>query len=102
MSITDELRKYAEELETAASRKSEHGFSPAAMKLTAIADRIDAEHEAQLNDAFETRNSDENAKLRELCETFGMIANDAICDYYERDKMLAQANVDARELGVEL
>ena len=45
MSITNELRKYAEELETAASRKSEYGFSPAAMKLTAIADRIDAEHE---------------------------------------------------------
>ena len=45
MSITDELRKYAEKLEMAASRKSEHGFSPAAMKLTAIADRIDAEHE---------------------------------------------------------
>lgn len=44
----------------------------------------------------------ENAKLRELCETFGMIANDAICDYYERDKMLAQANMDARELRVEL
>ena len=44
----------------------------------------------------------ENAKLRELCETFGMIANDAVCDYYERDEMLAQANADARKLGVEL
>ena len=40
----------------------------------------------------------ENAKLRELCETFGMIANDAICGYDE----LAQANADAYELGVEL
>jgi hypothetical protein len=29
-------------------------------KWFAIADRIDVEHEAQLNDAFETRNSDEN------------------------------------------
>ena len=44
----------------------------------------------------------ENARLCELCETFGMIANDAICDYYERDEMLARANEDARELGVEL
>ena len=40
----------------------------------------------------------ENVKLRELCETFGMIANDAICDYYDRDELL----VDARELGMEL
>ena len=31
-----------------------------------------------------------------------MIANDAVCDYYERDEMLAQANADARKLGVEL
>lgn len=44
----------------------------------------------------------ENAKLRELCETFGMIANDAVCDYYERDEMLEQANADARELGIEV
>lgn len=44
----------------------------------------------------------ENAKLRELCETFGMIANDAVCDYYERDEMLERANATARELGVEL
>lgn len=50
MSITNELRKYADELETAASRKSEHGFSPAAMKLTAIADRIDAEHEKAVHE----------------------------------------------------
>ena len=44
----------------------------------------------------------ENAHLRELCETFGMIANDAVCDYYERDEMLERANATARELGVEL
>ena len=44
----------------------------------------------------------ENNKLRELVKTFSMIANDAVCDYYERDKMLEQANVTARELGVEL
>ena len=48
MSITDELREYASELDAAASRKSEHGFSPVAMKLTAIADRIDAEHRKAL------------------------------------------------------
>ena len=48
MSITDELREYASELDAAASRKSEHGFSPVAMKLTAIADRIDEQHRAAL------------------------------------------------------
>lgn len=48
MSITDELREYADELDTAASRKSEHGFSPIAMKLTAIADRIDEHHRRAL------------------------------------------------------
>lgn len=51
MSITDELREWAKG-STLSSWTAEH--------LTAIADRIDAEHEAQLNDAFETRNSDEN------------------------------------------
>ena len=49
MSITDELREYANTR-----------ISPNKGMLLAIADRIDAEHEAQLNDAFETRNSDEN------------------------------------------
>lgn len=44
----------------------------------------------------------ENAKLRELVKTFGMIANDAVYDYHERDKMLEQANADARELGIEV
>lgn len=49
MSITDELRKWG------------YGFCGDTHDVvTAIADRIDAEHEAQLNDAFETRNSDEN------------------------------------------
>lgn len=50
-SITDELREWAH---GNVQYKSKHE------RLTAIADRIDAEHEAQLNDAFETRNSDEN------------------------------------------
>ena len=45
MSITDELREYADRLSDEAARKSEHGFSPVAMKLEGIADRIDAEHE---------------------------------------------------------
>lgn len=48
MSITDELREYASELDAAASRKSEHGFSPVAMKLLAIADRIDEQHRRAL------------------------------------------------------
>ena len=52
MNITEELRKYANELDTAASMMSEHGFSPVAMKLTAIADRIDAEHESACAEAY--------------------------------------------------
>ena len=56
MSITDELRKVAAKTECANGRceKLYRG------DLERIADRIDEEHEAQLNDAFETRNSDEN------------------------------------------
>lgn len=49
MSITDELRKYARGYETLVNHR-----------LLAIADSIDAEHEQQLADAFETRNSAEN------------------------------------------
>ena len=52
MSITDELREWA------------HGFNGPWKRneemLLAIADRIDEEHGAQLRDAFETRNSEEN------------------------------------------
>lgn len=55
-SITGELRAVAAKTECANGRceKLYRG------DLEHIADRIDAEHEAQLNDAFETRNSDEN------------------------------------------
>ena len=53
MSITDELRKYADRLSDEAARKSEHGFSPVAMALEAIADRIDAEHERELRETGE-------------------------------------------------
>ena len=52
MSITDELRKYADRLSDEAARKSEHGFSPVAMALEAIADRIDVEHEAACAEAY--------------------------------------------------
>lgn len=52
MSITDELRKYADRLSDEAARKSEHGFSPVAMALEGIADRIDAEHEAACAEAY--------------------------------------------------
>ena len=51
MSITDELREYADRLSDEAARKSEHGFSPVAMKLEGIADHIDAEHERAMADA---------------------------------------------------
>lgn len=44
----------------------------------------------------------ENAKLRELVESYGMIANEAVCDYYDRDDMLADANATASELGIEV
>ncbi len=53
MSITDELRKYAGRLSDEAARKSEHGFSPVAMALEGIADRIDAEHERELRETGE-------------------------------------------------
>ena len=52
MSITDELREYADRLSDEAARKSEHGFSPVAMKLEGIADRIDAEHESACAEAY--------------------------------------------------
>ena len=44
----------------------------------------------------------DNARLRELAETYGMIANDRVLDYFERDEMLEAANATARELVVEL
>lgn len=43
-----------------------------------------------------------NTTLRELAETFGMIANDRVLDYFERDEMLEAANVAARELGLDI
>lgn len=52
MSITDELREYAGRLSDEAARKSEHGFSPVAMALEGIADRIDVEHEAACAEAY--------------------------------------------------
>lgn len=52
MSITDELRKYAGRLSDEAARKSEHGFSPVAMALEGIADRIDAEHERECKEQY--------------------------------------------------
>lgn len=53
MSITEELREYTGNFYL-------FRYKDVREKLDAIADRIDAEHEAQLSDAFETRNSDEN------------------------------------------
>jgi hypothetical protein len=53
MSITNELREYTGNFYL-------FRYKDVREKLDAIADRIDAEHETQLNDAFETRNSDEN------------------------------------------
>ena len=54
MSITEELREWADTGVSAAT------IGEIRTKLTAIADRIDAEHERGMADAFETRNSDEN------------------------------------------
>ena len=87
----DELRELAtkyDELKSGATRvvRISLDTGPVLREAADTIDRLDAE----------------NAKLRELCETFGMIANDAVCDYYERDEMLEQANADARELGVVL
>ena len=65
MSITDELRKYADRLSDEAARKSEHGFSPVAMELERIADRIDAEHERGMADA-ELSAAPTEAQLSEL------------------------------------
>lgn len=52
MSITDELREFR--------RNAFSRIDPMALKLLEITNRIDAEHEAQVADAFDTRNSDEN------------------------------------------
>jgi hypothetical protein len=51
MSITDELREFADELDNKAALKSEHGFSPVGMRLERIADSIDAEHEREVDEA---------------------------------------------------
>ena len=50
MSITKELRRYAARLDEQAAAKSEHGFSPVALEINRIADRIDQEHEAEVFD----------------------------------------------------
>lgn len=44
----------------------------------------------------------ENEKLRYVAESLGMVANDLVCDYYDRDEMLAKANADLRALGIEV
>lgn len=56
-------------------------------------------------DSLERKNRQleaENAKLRELVESYGMIANEAVCDYYDRDEMLAEANATAHDMGIEV
>lgn len=44
----------------------------------------------------------QNIRLRELVEAYGMIANDAVYDYDERDLMLAEANETAFVFGIEV
>ena len=51
MSITEELREYADALNERAARESEHGFSPAGRRLERIANRIDEEHEREVQQA---------------------------------------------------
>ncbi len=48
------------------------------------------------------RLKEENAKLRDVAENLAMIANGCVCDYYHRDEMLARANAELRELGIEV
>lgn len=54
MSITDELREYADKLNESAARKSEHGFSFVPMRLECIADSIDMQHERALTEQFDS------------------------------------------------
>jgi len=54
MSITDELREYADKLNESAARKSEHGFSFIPMRLECIADRIDTEHERLMGEQYKS------------------------------------------------
>ena len=64
--ITDELRDWAKQNQSHSEMfgglPPKHPFNRCCKveDLLAIADRIDAEHETQVADAFETRNSDEN------------------------------------------
>ena len=83
MSITDELREYAAELDTAASRRSDHGFSPVAMKLAAIADRID---EAYQKAEEEWQAKDGQSWLHGYCECHAelMEGNEVIAADLER------------------
>lgn len=52
MSITDELRSYAEVLDNVAVMTSEHDHSPAATQIRRIADLIDRQHERDIRDAY--------------------------------------------------
>lgn len=109
MSTTDELRAMAESvglvMPQAATLMMEAADTILELRddLQHANDAVqDAEHDESCAWDRVRKAEAENARLRELCETFGMIANDSVCDYYERDEMLEQANATARELGVEL
>lgn len=49
--ITEELRNLAVYLDSAAVGKSEHGFSPVALRLNRIADHIEQKHDEELMQA---------------------------------------------------
>ena len=51
MSITDELRDYARGCDRIEAMKNEYGFSTVGMSLNTIADRIDEEHEREVQQA---------------------------------------------------
>lgn len=52
MSITDELRSYAQVLDNVAIMASKRDHSPAATQIRRIADRIDRQHELDVREAY--------------------------------------------------
>ena len=46
--------------------------------------------------------TNENVFLRYVAENLAMIANDLVCDDFDRDEMLEKANEDLRSLGIEV
>lgn len=58
MSITDELRKYADTFDTVAEMKSEGGISLTAIRLRTIANHIDQAHERLAREQYDKGHND--------------------------------------------